>query len=199
MKGRYLILLSVALLLGFVAIGWAGEYHRGTTLICAQCHTMHYSLTHTYGTGQSWDTTWLMPGGPYEGLLKGHVTDLCLSCHDGKTSAPDVYGTNTGTHVRSAGALSGSHGSYSPGGGYEDWKGHTLWSTQQAPGVGGWTPSSEGLECSNCHLFHGTSGYRNLRYRVGSVSQYVTYAKGINDTTKDAFLRQWGAGAIPGN
>ena len=211
MKAKYILLMAAALVLVIGAVAWAGEYHQGTQLICAQCHTMHYSRSHDFGTGASWDNTWLAAGGPFHSLLRGPVNDLCLSCHDGKTWAPDVYGTNTGTHVREAGALNGSHGSYAPGAGYEDWKGHTLWSTAQAPGTASaWTPDpSEGLECANCHLFHGGGNYRNLWSNAphggsgGTTGAYgytaVTYAKGTNDTTKDVFLRSWTEGAIATN
>ncbi len=177
----------------------AGEYHHGTTLICSDCHTMHYSLQHSYTGGAPPP---LGTGGPFPNLLKYSPNDLCKSCHDAQTFAPDVVGANTGTDVREAGALTTGTAPY------DEWKGHALGSTATAPG--GTFSNADGLECVDCHQPHGyaghntkdvagnpvTNAYRNLAAKGGLD---VSYAKGTNDTTKDVFLRSWTLGDISTN
>lgn len=170
----------------------AGDYHMKSTLICADCHTMHYSISHDYAGA----TTSPLTGGPYEGLLKADANALCLQCHDGKDFAPDVLGANTGAHVREAGGLSTG---VAP---YESWKGHSLGVNSVnavAPG-GSFNAGATGLECVDCHAQHGqshatypanyTNGqWRNLVSKPGTASADipVTYAKGINDLALDIF------------
>ena len=183
-KRGFALVLSAALgLLGATA-AMAGEYHFGATLVCADCHTMHYSQQHAYDSGDP-ATPALPSGGPREYLLRNRDSFLCLSCHDGQTFAPDVLGANTGTHVRQAGALTAGA---TP---YEAWKGHSIGVTAVPPGGA----MSLKLQCVNCHGPHGTAYYRNL---IASAAQ-VTYTKGTNDTTKAAFLRSWTLGAIATN
>lgn len=169
----------------FVLAFWAGlslpavtrgqsNYHNGENLICSDCHTVHYSIQHSYAGGAP-DTA-PAAGGPFDNLLRAGSADaLCLTCHDGQAFAPDVRGDNTGSNVRQAGALPTGA---SP---YEDWKGHTLGSTDTPPG--GYM-SGLGLSCINCHLQHGSTYYRNL-------PNGPTYAKGTNVLTKDVFLRKY--------
>ncbi|MHB9035814.1 MAG: cytochrome c3 family protein [Armatimonadota bacterium] len=166
----------------------AGDYHSGATLQCAECHTMHYSISHTFGDGHSGDTTLTQAGGPYVGLLKADVNSLCMQCHDDQAFAPDVSGANTGTHVREAGGLSTGAAPY------EDWKGHTLGYSGAIPGGG---TMAAPLECTSCHAQHGQAsgatypvGYTNGQWRNlvtkpnGSTTPIpVTFAKGVNDPT----------------
>ncbi|MHB0935686.1 MAG: cytochrome c3 family protein [Armatimonadota bacterium] len=187
--------LCIAALALCASLAMAGDYHTGTTLICADCHTMHYSVSHDYD-GTALDPAMgetLAPGGPHTYLLKNTPNELCLQCHDGKTFAPDVVETNTNSYVRQAGAINKMGG----GAGYETWKGHTLGSMDAPPGNGGaYTPSAHGLECINCHMQHGgATAYRNLTIRgpLGAAAT-VTYASVTNDTTKDVFQRN-GAGS----
>lgn len=176
--------LSVALgLLGATGAG-AGEYHFGATLLCSDCHTMHYSQRHAYDSGDPRSPA-LPSGGPREYLLLNADSQLCLGCHDGQTFAPDVLGANTGTHVRQAGALTTGTAPH------EAWKGHTIGPRATPPGGS----MAIRLQCYNCHTAHGNAYYRNL---VNSTS-HVTYAKGTNDTSKAVFLRSWTLGAIATN
>lgn len=193
--------LTVAALAVCTSLAMAGDYHSGTTLMCADCHTMHYSLSHGYDGGTAEP---LGAGGPHARLLKGATpNETCLTCHDGQTFAPDVLGENaTGSYVRQAGALTTGTAPY------EDWKGHTLGSTDNPPGnTGAWRPdATEGLECINCHGAHGDSsrtpwpsGYTNGNYRLmtprpgnyaaASTYYFVKYAKGTNSTAMDVFER----------
>lgn len=172
------IWLTLALLDASPAM--AGQYHYGTSLVCSQCHTMHYSQQHDYSgapfsNSPSINSAPLGGFGPYPFLLRNQVNDLCLSCHDGQTFAPDVYGPNTGNYVREAGALPTGNAPY------EEWKGHSLGYTGVPPG--GTQNFSEGLNCTNCHQPHGNSYYLNL--------YGVTYAVGTNDLTKNVFVRSW--------
>ena len=138
----YLIPPTLALL---ALVPWAastGEYHYQGTLLCYDCHTMHYSQTHNWDGTTPVPTTgnangnWLGSGGPFQYLLKSGsasspINDLCLACHDGQTFAPDVLGANANPYVRQAGALNRIGGA-AP---YENWKGHTLDMTATPPGA----------------------------------------------------------------
>jgi Zn-finger protein len=178
--------------------GSAGDYHFGATLICSDCHIMHASTQHTYG-GQPLKFS----NTPTAFLLKGE--NVCLVCHDGTASPPDVLEDNPGGNVRPAGALNTttSNGTYKP------YMGHSLGSTDMAPGGTFKSTNAAGLTCTDCHNQHGgTSGqdilgrlfnntaihatgtYRNLRARrVGDAgsSYSVSYAVTNNDLTKDVF------------
>lgn len=181
----------------------AGEWHTGQNNLCTDCHTMHFSMQHTWdGTGTVTNGTpaangnWLGATGPNHYLLKAPANQLCLACHDGQTFAPDVMGANANpspTQGRSAGALNDTTGA-AP---YQTFKGHTLGSTAQPPGanpaaVGRTTlpydPAS-GLECISCHTQHGIAGsYRNLgprSYPGGNPTYIIGTA---NDVTRDVWI-----------
>ncbi|MBI3873196.1 MAG: hypothetical protein HY304_08995 [candidate division Zixibacteria bacterium] len=163
----------------------AGDYHRGATLFCQDCHILHGSQQHGYNANGGGNSTALGGAAPYDYLLRNDVNDLCLSCHDNQGFAPDVLGANGGTPPstgRQAGAL--NMGNTSP---YFDADGHTLGSTATAPG--GTFSNPEGLECVDCHAQHGNgtpNPYRNLR-RSGVTP--ISYAAGVNDITMDVFER----------
>jgi hypothetical protein len=169
----------------------AGEWHAGTTNLCTDCHTMHFSQTHAWNSANPVSTTptvdgnWLSATGPNHYLLKAPVNEICLACHDGQTFAPDVLGSNfnasSHTDGRSAGALNRAG---TPG--YSDWQGHTLDSTATPPGYlttgifGDVFPTGSALECINCHTQHGRdTAYRNLgpRRDAGGTDFIVTYIK----------------------
>lgn len=182
---RNIFLATVAILALLAVSAFAGDYHRTTTLICADCHIMHASQSHGYGTNGS--GTWT----PYTStpnhylLRQADINDLCLQCHDGQTSAPDVFENQTnGSDPRGAGALNhvGSTGTWA-----EEY-GHSLGSTATAPG--GTFASTEGLECTNCHGAHGSAGWRNLG-PFGTTMPQLTYAVGgaTADYTKDVWER----------
>jgi hypothetical protein len=163
---------------------------------------MHFSQSHNWDGTTPVPTTpaangnWLGASGPNHYLLKLPANELCKSCHDGQTFAPDVVGVNTNmapTQGRSAGALN----DVASGAPYETWKGHTLDSTATPPGydptVVGLSATfydpSGGLECINCHLQHGAlPNYRNLgpRNLTGGVIDYVIGT--TNDPTKDVWV-----------
>ena len=200
-------LLFLALLfLTFLSFpAWTGEYHVGQWLLCYDCHSMHYSQSHSYAGSGAVGTTgaasgnWLgASGGPFQHLLKAaNVDDLFLACHDGKNFAPDVFRENTNTYVRQGGGLNRSGG----GAPYEDWKGHTLDADAYPPGG----TSNVTLTCKSCHQVHGSvMSYRNLNGCEPSVtSGCITYSKGgtygSRDRTKDVWLKQWTFGDLQGN
>lgn len=196
-------LVALPVLIALPAI--AGEWHTGTTNLCTDCHTMHFSQTHNWdgttpvSTTPQLDGNWLGATGPNNFLLKLPANQLCLACHDGQTFAPDVLGDNlNGAAVqgRSAGALN-EEGVALPG--YENWKGHTLGSTANPPGYNPaavgittdwYTGDTTGLECINCHTQHGIAGaYRNLGPRTLGTANLPTYAiSTTNDNTKDVWI-----------
>jgi hypothetical protein len=204
------IALVVAVAAAVAAVpAMAGDYHSGASLICSDCHTMHFSLAHGYDGGTP-DT---LGSGPNPRLLKAPVDELCLTCHDGSAAAPDVLEFNTGTHVREAGALN-EIGSSAP---YEEYKGHTLGFDMDAvppPGFSA-TPPTNGwgtLDCTSCHSAHGGtstsntdvgghtgfSPWRNLSRRAGSGgNNTVSYAAVTNDPTMDVYEVSNTLGNIP--
>lgn len=174
-----LVVLTIALVAGGAI---AGDYHTGATLVCADCHTMHYSLQHDFAGGPA---PALGAEGPYDALLIAEPNELCLQCHDGQVFAPDVLDANTNSDIRQAGAMN-EVGGAAP---YEEWKGHTLGSTDLPPGqtvASAYDPAG-GLKCVSCHMQHGGTTYRNLSTRINTGGPSLTYAKGTNDTTKDVF------------
>lgn len=191
------ISITCIFLFALFGLAAAGDYHYGTTLRCSDCHVMHFSQQHGYdSTGGGTFTA--LGTGPNTDLLRAPVNELCLTCHDGQAFAPDVYGVNTQTNVREAGALNkvGDAGPYYPG------MGHTLGITSAPPGGTGWTPDpTDGLDCVDCHQQHGYAGgvvdtggtgqYRNLVGKSGNSAALtpVTYRVGTNNLAKDVFER----------
>lgn len=201
---KKLITLGIAFM-AFLAINaTAGDYHSGTTLNCAECHVLHFSESHNLtddGTSGHGNVE-LGAGGPFHYLLRNHVNELCLTCHDGNFWAPDVLGAPSGSVTnRLGGALNIAGGTVS---GYHETDGHSLGYTGAAPGQTGasttamWT-NADGLDCTDCHTQHGrkagsgataTSIYRNLSWPGSSAAAgYMDYAIGTNDLTKDVFER----------
>ncbi len=60
-----------------------GEWHAGTTNVCTDCHTMHFSQTHNWDGSTPVSTTpqaggnWLGATGPNMRLLKLPANQLC--------------------------------------------------------------------------------------------------------------------------
>ena len=155
-------------LCGLLQLAHAGDFHTAGSLVCPDCHVIHYSESHTY-TGAFTPDPLLASGGPFSKLLKNSLAQLCFSCHDGKTNAPDVRGANTGTYFRAAGQLNVA-------GDGADQTGHTMGSMATPPG-GSW--NNPGLQCSHCHQPHGNGYYRNLTPAPGtSTGKPVTYMTG---------------------
>ena len=202
------LFLCLAILAALALPALAGEYHSGNNLVCADCHTMHFSMQHDWignnsvpnappASGVDATMNWLGATGPNAFLLKAPANTLCLTCHDGLNSAPDVLALNTNSYQRSAGAVNEA----SSGTPYETWKGHTLDSTTAPPGfdpavIGApatWYDPTGGLECISCHAQHGpATAYRNLgSYGLGGAATAArpTYAiSTTNDTTKDVWI-----------
>jgi cytochrome c553 len=168
-------ILGALLLLALPAM--AGEWHTGAQNLCTDCHTMHSSMAHSFDSTTVPDPNarangnWVdEAGGPYTNLLKGDGNALCTACHDGQSFAPDVLESNSNASPssgRMAGALNLDTGGSA---GWEPWRGHSLGSTDDAPGYqtglveAGLDPHPSGteLQCVSCHDQHGTPAYRNL-------------------------------------
>jgi mono/diheme cytochrome c family protein len=197
---RFLI-ATIAILAAVTFPVIAGEWHAGNTNVCTDCHTMHFSMQHSWSGGAVSNTglpngNWLSTSGPNEFLLKAPANQLCLACHDGQTFAPDVLGTNANAspaNGRQAGALNDA-GLGAP---YDAFKGHTLGSTAVPPGfnpTAAGVPTTQqydatgGLECISCHLQHGSATvYRNLGPRTAAFQPTYDLST-TNDTTKDVWI-----------
>ncbi len=201
---------------GFLVIlpwaGFTGEYHTADTLICYDCHTMHFSETQGFSPTDPYGTGTPIPfpltTGPNPYLMRQPQNNICLSCHDGQSSAPDVLGTNVNASPnggREAGALNDLTGA-AP---YNTWKGHTLYSTDIPPGynpslvgLSDWySGTTYGLKCIHCHEFHGSPlPYRNLGpFALGpSIASFQpTYViSTANHTTKDVWITDGGSGTV---
>ena len=201
--------LTIVALTLWASMVFAGDFHVGSTLVCSDCHTMHYSLTHDYSGGTSPTTTsegagqsiWLgsntTGGNGNQKLLKAADNELCLQCHHGKSFAPDVLGANSNGYVREAGGLNQT--GVTEGDGYYNYMGHTLGATTLPPGgTGNFTPDpTAGLRCIDCHSQHGSATqFRNLQSHVGSVSGLnFTYAVGTNNLNSADVFELVGAGS----
>jgi hypothetical protein len=193
---RLTLLLTGVMMVGVVALAAAGDFHYGSSLICSDCHTAHYSQQHGYSVGGIFAP--LGPDGPNDFLLRNEPTKLCLSCHNGTSFAPDVFGANGGTAgIREAGGLNTAAGhGISNDANYDEINGHTLYSMATPPGgaTSAYVPDAEeGLWCGSCHGVHGYSSYRNLRRSGIFAGDTLTYAVGSNNLTKDVFERSAGS------
>ncbi|MBI2528387.1 MAG: hypothetical protein HYV93_20695 [Candidatus Rokubacteria bacterium] len=148
----------------------AGDFHHLGSLVCSDCHVIHYSETHLQSGAPGPDPL-LAPGGPFPYLLKSGQGQLCLACHDGRADIADVRGAHTGTYDRAAGQLN-----VLGDGAAVEGTGHTIGSTATPPGG---TSAPSGLQCRHCHATHGNAYYRNLVPNPGGATgKYVTYVSG---------------------
>jgi len=185
---------TLALVLILATGGTAGMYHvtELDTLLCYDCHTMHFSQQHKWESGDPLSANtpqlngdWLGTTGPNEFLLKAPANTLCLSCHNGTDFAPDVLGNNSNPTTPANGRQAGALNEAGLGdAGYETWKGHTLGSLAEPPGYNGgafgyiYDAGTGGLECTHCHIQHGSlARYRNLAPRtyIGGNTNAPTY------------------------
>jgi hypothetical protein len=189
-----------ALILFTGSLAQAGDYHRGATLICSDCHVMHGSQQHNYEADSSGFGTPAIGGaGPYTYLLRNEINAMCLNCHDGRAWAPDVFEANAAvgvTPVRQAGALNDTS---SAGPDYYAVTGHTLYTTDTPPGSQGWAPDpNHGLTCVDCHSQHGRwDSYRNVNDAVGDNASgtFITRTVGnvFDPNGTQADVHQYGA------
>jgi hypothetical protein len=187
---RLMILLTVVLTMGIGASVHAGDFHSGASLVCSDCHVAHASQSHTYsGSGTVFPP--VSADGPFPDLLREEEVKMCLSCHDGQSFAPDVFGSSATNSRRMAGGLNAKTGTIANDAGYAETNGHTLFSTDMPPGSTGssYTPGADGLVCTSCHAQHGGTNYRNLLNRGIFTGVSITYATTTNDLTKDVYER----------
>lgn len=204
------LLVCLSILAAAALPAFAGEWHSGSNNVCTDCHTMHFSQQHNWDSGSAPANTpaangnWLGSTGPNAFLLKLPANELCASCHDGQSFAPDVVMANfnpaPALQGRSAGAVNEQTGSIAP---YDTWKGHSLGSTAVPPGwniaatnmPATYYDNTGGLECISCHAQHGPpAAYRNLgSYSAGgaagsirpfyAITTTFTTATNCNNTT----------------
>lgn len=163
------VLLALAAIPAFAQSSGFTNYHYNANMNCSDCHSMHASAHRNLTDGSAITTPnttpgtdinpyYVAPAAPAEGrhhLLKND--DVCATCHDGQTFAPDVIGDNTNSYIRSAGGLrEGTTGG-----------GHKIGSTVRPPGYDGasvnnYFAAGSVLECYSCHSPHGGTAFRNL-------------------------------------
>lgn len=197
---------TLTLVLLLATSGTTGEWHSGAKNFCYDCHTMHFSMQHGFDGGAVSSTpalggNWLSATGPNQFLLKAPANQLCLSCHDAQTFAPDVKEVNTNAASYPQGRSAGAINDMTSAAPYDQWKGHTLDSTATPPGfdptvIGAsatWYDPAGGLECISCHAQHGpATAYRNLGpYSLGGAATGArpTYTiSSTNDTSVDVWI-----------
>jgi predicted CXXCH cytochrome family protein len=172
-------------------------YHNGATLLCSDCHTMHFSQSHGSAGGSVSATPalggdWLPTSGPNPSLLKAASSaQLCLACHDGQGFAPDVM-TDDGNGIgedRAAGYFAASIDT-------PTFRGHNLGSDtgegslclrcHSIHGSGGSMATAK-VTCVDCHAKHGNGGYRNLQWvstPAGAPTVVALTRQGVTDMNK---------------
>ena len=158
----------------------AAIYHVGASLVCSDCHVMHASEQHAMD-GTATRDMWPLPyaDAPNQTLLRKATTnELCLACHDGKTFAPDVLGTDTNGPAERAAGMFEARGVANP-------RGHSL-SSVDMPVSGlcdrchfGGSMATATVQCIDCHAPHGNQGYRNLQWASapGSEPPLLAYTR----------------------
>ena len=141
-------------------------FHNGADLVCSDCHVTHASRSHAVDPG----STRPLSGTVYTGganpnlLIAPDPLDLCLTCHDGQTFAPDVVGSDAaGLTQRSAGFFADPE--------VENPRGHDL--GRGLMPAGGWdfcmrchfsSTLQLKVTCVDCHNPHGNGVARNLQW-----------------------------------
>ncbi len=138
----------------------AGNWHRGESLQCGECHAEHATAG-----GQ------VIPGGPFSTLLiKSSVNELCLSCHGGDDpTAPDVL-SPVSMYAQSLTTESAAGFFQVPG--VLNPMGHSLGLAVNVP-LNSAGKNME-LSCASCHEYHGNDNYRNLRYDPGATGDSIS-------------------------
>jgi cytochrome c553 len=182
------------------------NYHYNANMNCSDCHSMHASAHNNLTDGlpiTAPNSAVASPNrainpyypAPNPGAGRGYLLkadDVCESCHKDQTFAPDVYGDNVNSYIRSAG---GVRENATLGGG------HLIGGVNPAPGyksdVINYFPSGSVLECTSCHSPHGGTGFRNLvpyglsgkaGYSAANMKPTVTKAAAFSSATDVTIL-----------
>jgi cytochrome c5 len=193
---RKLVVFIAFLVLAALPVLAGDNYHYNANMNCSDCHSMHASAHNNLTNGDAITAPNTTPGTvinpyypatstPQPKLLK--AADVCATCHDGQSWAPDVIGDNSNGYIRSAGGVRED----AVGGG------HKLGTTNRPPGYTNAYdvfPTGAELECVSCHSPHGGSNFRNLiPYAWRNVAGYTSalapsVAKGAFDNAKDVSI-----------
>ncbi|MBI2930241.1 MAG: hypothetical protein HYY16_01200 [Planctomycetes bacterium] len=189
--------LPAVVLLALSPPAFAQAFHEPGSLICSQCHTMHYSEDGAVPTNAD-------AGGPFGGLLlRSSATSLCVACHsESGSNATFSWAGSTPPKVIVTGGgnqLPGGNFNNVMAGGNSD-RGHSLNSSgflaeavANGPGGGGSPYPTTSLQCTSCHDAHGPTGaadpnvfqYRNLKKTVNSTDVSAAVSSG---NTEEATL-----------
>jgi hypothetical protein len=203
MRKLTVAIVAVLALAALPMLAATDNYHYNANMNCSDCHSMHASAHDNQNGGTAITAPNTTPGtainpyypagNPANGnpkLLKSD--DVCATCHDGKSWAPDVIGANSNAYQRSAGGTVDGAGIIG---------GHKIGSTVPAPGAKTdvINYSYTELECQTCHSPHGGTAFRNLVPYGMSGTAGFSSANAKPTVTKGAFTTATDATVLGGD
>ncbi|MBI5837849.1 MAG: hypothetical protein HZB25_11430 [Candidatus Eisenbacteria bacterium] len=150
------------------------HYHNQAQLVCTDCHIMHASQSHYYNLASPAVNEQVpYTNGANRNLLKAaDPLDLCLSCHDGQTFAPDVVSADAnGLTNRSAGYFDQPEVTNIKG--HDLGRGLPMGPNDYCYRCHFSAGDQKKVTCIDCHTPHGNNIARNL--------QWISWPEGTPD------------------